>query len=81
MPMLAPELGSLNIPQDLGSLRPSYKGFKSLENLWNYILKRLILKTLKFSRPRKCDLWDTTEQPFEMGIMSILQLRRLRLRK
>lgn len=81
MPMLTPELGSLNTLQYLGIWHPSYKGFKSLENLWNCIFQHLILKTLKLSMLRKCGLWDTAQQPFEMGITSILRLRKMRLRE
>lgn len=48
MPMLAPVLGRLNMPQAPGSLRPSYKGFKSLEHLWNY-MKKYFLQSSRLS--------------------------------
>lgn len=58
MSMLAPALGSVTIPEDLGPLCSVYKDFKHLEILQDHMEKYLILKTLKFSMPVKRGLWS-----------------------
>lgn len=76
MSVLAPALGSVTIPEDLGPLCSLYKDFKHLENLQDYMEKYLILKTLKFSVPVKRGLqsialwyWVSTDLESDMVTM------------